>query len=301
MNDAWLRAMRAGDFEAAWRVTDALEATRILGVNPETHLLWDGTPPRDRQVVVRSLHGLGDALQFSRFLPQLADMAKELTVAVPPALVQLFAIQPRFGHVVDGWAEFRFPAGAVQIEIMELAYVFRATAATLPPPLLVAPKEMPQPLATELVAERPRIAIAPASSGWGGKSPIPWSELRPLTARSQFRFFHFQPGVGDQPGMGDQPGIRSLSRWTGGLCELAAALMHIDLVVTVDGMLAHLAASLGRPTWLLLDAGCDWRWQDARTDSPWYPTMRIFRRGREGWNAVLSRVGAEFEVIFPKQ
>jgi hypothetical protein len=82
--------------------------------------------------------------------------------------------------------------------------------------------------------------------------------------------------------VGDQSGIWSLSRWTTELCDLAAALMRIDLVVTVDGMLAHLAASLGRPTWLLLDAGCDWRWQDARDDSSWYPTMRIFGEAARG-------------------
>jgi hypothetical protein len=296
MNDAWLRAMRAGDFEAAWRVTDALEATRAQGVKPETHLLWDGTDPRGRRVVVRSLHGLGDALQFSRFLPLLAGVAEELTVAVPPALLRLFARQPGFGYVVDGWSEFRFPPDTVEIEIMELAYVFRATADALPPPALIAPNFVPQPLATELDGTRsPRVVIAPASSGWGGKSPIPWSEFRALVARTGVRCFHVQPGVGDQPR------TRSLSRWTAELCDLAAALMHIDLVVTVDGMLAHLAASLGRPTWLLLDAGCDWRWQDGRDDSPWYPTMRIFRRGREGWGAVLTRVIAALDAKFLEQ
>jgi ADP-heptose:LPS heptosyltransferase len=291
MNDAWLRAMRGGDFEAAWRVTDALESSRAEGANLETHLLWDGTDPNGRRVAVRSLHGLGDALQFSRFLPALAERAAELTVAVPPALVRLFAMQEQFGRVVNGWREFLFPPGTVEIEIMELAYVFRATEAALPPPVLIAPERPPDALARVLQGERTRVALVPASSGWGGKSPIPWSDFRPVMERTRFRFFHFQPASGDQPG------VRSLSRWTADLSELAAALTAMDLVVTVDGMIAHLAGSLRRPVWLLLDAGCDWRWQEGRADSPWYPTMRIFRRGREGWDAVLSRVGEALDAI----
>lgn len=279
---AWQRAMRAGDLEAAWRATDAIEARRAAEFDPSSHLVWDGRRPDGRRVAVRALHGLGDAIQFSRYLPRLEAIAAELVTAVPPALLRLFRRQPGFGRVVDGWREFCWPDDVVTMEIMELAYVFRSTVETIPPPGLVAPPF------DHLPAREPgkkRVAIFPASSGWGGKAPVPLRAFLPLLDRADVRLCDFLPEGGPR-----LPGSTRLSRWTTDVADLAGALREMDLVIAVDTMAAHLAASLGRPVWLLLEAAADWRWMEGRSDSPWYPRLRVFRRGAdEDWSAVIAR------------
>jgi hypothetical protein len=135
----WLAAMLAGDFEAAWRETDRIELPRRAAaraghsVAHAAHLVWDGSTFAGRRVRVRCNHGLGDTLQFIRFVPGVVAVAREVTVLVQPHLVALLAGDPRFGHVIDGWTDDPPPCD-VEIEVMELAYACRATPATLPRP-----------------------------------------------------------------------------------------------------------------------------------------------------------------------
>lgn len=86
--------------------------------------------------------------------------------------------------------------------------------------------------------------------------------------------------------------IRALSPFTADVVEAAAALLQLDLFITVDSMAAHLAGALGRPVWLLLKRDADWRWMQGRDDSPWYPTMRLFRQQSSGWSDVIENVAA---------
>ena len=138
--DPWQAAMRRGDWEQAWRVTDRLEAPRRLAQaqpgferGPE-HLVWDGSPLAGRSVLVRCTHGLGDTLQFIRFLPQVERLCRELTLLVQPQLLTLLAGAPGLGRVLDGWTDEPAPPHEVEIEIMELAYALRVRPASLTPP-----------------------------------------------------------------------------------------------------------------------------------------------------------------------
>ena len=125
------------------------------------------------------------------------------------------------------------------------------------------------------------------------------AELAPLAAISgRIRFFSLQQGP-ELKELADAPfPIVSLSEHTGELHEAAAALLAMDLVMTVDGMMAHLAGALGRPVWVLLKHEADWRWMDDRADSPWYPTMRLFRQPAPGaWAPVIGQVAAELGML----
>src|SRR3982751_3841169 len=131
-----MRHMRAGRFEEAWRVSDAVLRRRgrveSAGVPRHEQRIWDGTPLAGRRVLVRCYHGLGDTIQFVRYLPQLGRIAREVTVWVQPELISLLAGTPNLGRLLplhDGAPDVDFD---VDIEIMELPRAFRSTAATLP-------------------------------------------------------------------------------------------------------------------------------------------------------------------------
>jgi len=92
--------------------------------------------------------------------------------------------------------------------------------------------------------------------------------------------------------------VTDLSPYLTDFVETAGAVESLDLVVTVDTSVAHLAGALGKPVWVLLPSVPDWRWLLDREDSPWYPTMRLFRQiGNEGWGGVVSRVAAELRAV----
>lgn len=296
----WVAAMRRGDWEAAWRQTDRLELPRReqqrrpgFRRDPERHLCWDGTPLAGRSVLVRCEHGLGDTLQFIRFVPRIAAVAREVHVMIQPLLLDLFAGAPQLGCVHDGWTEWwPPPAHDVEIEIMELAYALRATPRDLPPPYPHLAERVRGRWRRELAAtDGIRVAVVWAASDWDTTRSVPLGALAPLARVPGVRLFSLQQGAAACDPLLDQLGIEPLSPFTESIAAAAAAMLEMDLVVTVDNMVAHLAGSLGRPTWVLLKRDADWRWMDTREDSPWYPTVRLLRQEREGdWDSVVERV-----------
>jgi hypothetical protein len=306
IGDAWMAAMRRGDWEQAWRLTDAAELPRRLAqrepgfVRDRHHLCWDGTPLDGRSVLVRCEHGLGDTLQFIRFVPALQRIAREVHVMVQPLLLELFAGAPELGHMHDGWTQWwPPPAHDVEIEIMELAYALRATPATVPPPYPHLAERVRGRLPVALPDDRAlRVGVVWAASDWDTTRSVTLAQLDPLLRVPGVRCFSLQQGAAAEDPLIEGLPLQPLSRWTQDIAAAAAAMLELDLVVTVDNMVAHLAGSLGRPTWVLLKHDADWRWMDARDDSPWYPTVRLFRQHREGdWNDVVAKAVEGLELL----
>ena len=283
--------MRRGDFEAAWEATDHIEMPRRLRggrVEDAGELLWDGAAFDDRHVLVRCLHGLGDTLQFIRFIPLLRQRARRVTVAIQPALRSLFPRHGEFGEVRDGWTDTPIPH-EVEIEVMELAYALRITTATLPArtPYLnrrwIAERTRIEPLPA---SPRLRVGLVWAASSWDAKRSLPPHAFTAF-AELDVDFFTLQQSA-------DAPPMRQLHTFscaTDDVLDAAAAMLALDLVVTVDAMPAHLAGALGCPVWVLLKCDADWRWMDGRRDSPWYPSMRLFRQPRPGdWDTPLKKL-----------
>lgn len=306
----WMTAMRRGDFAEAWRQTDRIELPRRARqlepgfVREPQHLCWDGTPFQGRRVLVRCEHGLGDTLQFIRFVPRLAAVARQVHVMVQPALLDLFDGAPQLGTVHNGWTEWwPPPPHEVEVEIMELAYALRVTARTLPPPYPHLGDRIVGKLPVELPREGGlRVGLLWAASEWDPSRSIALELLSPLLRVPGVRFFSLQQGAaGDHP-LVAQLGLEPLSRHTADVVAAAAAVLELNLVITVDNMMAHLAGTLGRPTWVLLKHEADWRWLDGRADSPWYPGMRLFRQTRAGdWEEVVERAAAALraELLAP--
>lgn len=278
----WLAAMRRGDFATAWRLSDlVLERRRMAGpcyyLPRHEQWVWDGRPLAGQRVLVRCYHGLGDTLQFARFLPRLARLAREVIVWAQPALIPLLRTLPaRLGFLPlhDGTPEVDYD---VDLESMELAHALRITLETLPidvPYLHVPP-------APRLDAHF-SVGLLARAGGWDARRSVPPEQLGELACLPGVAAFSLQLEEAI-------PGARDAS--TADLCTLATRLRALDLVITADTMLAHLAGALGVPTWTLLPAEADWRWMADRHDSPWYPSMRLFRQPRRGdWESVMRAV-----------
>lgn len=290
-----MEAMRRGDFRAAWRLTDRLERRRRaleradrLVWHPQ-YLLWNGDAFPGRRVLVRCNHGLGDTLQFLRFVPQVRQMASSVALMAQPQLLGLLNGTGAFGIVHDGWHEGAPADHDLEIEIMELAYAFRCTTANLPSAVPYLPVH------TLRVAPLPgfglKVGLLWAASEWDPRRSIPIAMLDTLGRVHNLRFYSLQQGAAAADIRASRLPIVPLSDRTAALEDAAGALLGLDLLITVDSMLAHLAGAMGCPVWVLLRHKADWRWLEGRSDSPWYPSMRLFRQPREGaWEPVMEAV-----------
>jgi hypothetical protein len=291
----WLAAMRRGDWEEAWRQTDRIELPRRWAqahnafTRGPQHLKWDGTAFAGRRVLIRCEHGLGDTLQFIRFVPPVARIAREVHLLVQPQLLALLRGAPGLGEIRNAWTDDPPPAHDVEIEVMELAYALRVRIDQVPPPYPHLAERVAGQCAVTLPNDgRLRVGLLWAASEWDDTRSIPLPALEPLLALPRVRFFSLQQGPAAHDPLLERLPVASLSSQTREIEAAAAAMLQLDRVITVDGMPAHLAGSLGRPTWTLLKHDADWRWMEARSDSPWYPGMRLFRQARPGdWDSVV--------------
>jgi hypothetical protein len=277
----WQTHMLAGDFAAAWAQSDALRHRNA----PDPHRLWQGEDLSGKRVIVRCLHGFGDTVQMLRYAPLLNQRAAHVTWEVPPRLLPL---APFFAGVTEAitWGEqapAQPPAWEVQIEVMELPYLFRTSLADLP--LRTSYLRVPAHPATSSRA-KPRIGLAWSAADWNPSRSVPFASIEPLLRTPGFEFWSLQTQPSPLPSLIHQPSM------TGdGILPLAQAIAALDLVITVDTLAAHLAGALGRPAWLLLQAAADWRWLHLRDDSPWYPSLTLFRQPAPGdWSSVLTQV-----------
>lgn len=292
----WMVSMLEGKFEEAWRESDAI---RRRGA-PDPHRFWNGESLRGRRVMVRCLHGFGDAVQCLRYMPRLQSIASSIVLEVPPRMVSLARSIRGIDEIVS-WGEAapsHLPQWDVQVEVTELPYIFRTRQRDLP--IATSYLRLPQQdlrRATAALRNPATIhaGIAWSSGEWNLSRSIPLQELRPLFADQDVTFWNLQGGevrkqwhdLSPSPNLRDAPELCA----DAGLVPLAAFIAQLDLVITVDTLAAHLGGALGRPTWLLLQHSADWRWMHARNDSPWYPSLRIFRQPEPGdWRSVVTQV-----------
>lgn len=292
---AWMRHMRGGDWEAAWRVSDRV-LREHAGV-PCWHLprhqqwVWDGTPLDGKRVLVRCYHGLGDTVQFIRFLPRVTEIAAEVTVWAQPALIPLLETARGIDRLLplhDGACEAAYD---VDVEVMELSHVFRATPSTLPAdvPYLHAD---PAPLPDD--GGRLRVGLVWRAGDWDERRSIATALLAPLAEVPGVALHVLQRG----PALAERPEGFGMVSGSDDITEVARVMRALDLVVSVDSLPAHLAGALAIPVWTLLHSEADWRWMEGREDTPWYPTMRLVRQPRAGdWESVLVRVAGELEAL----
>jgi hypothetical protein len=299
MPDGWMSAMLDGDFERAWRISDAvldLRRGRSCAHLPY-HLrwLWDGTPLAGRRVLLRCYHGLGDTLQFIRFMPRVANCARSVAVMAQPELLEL--LRSIGDHARFLPLKATPPSCDLEIESMELPHALRLAPEDLPGPVpyLSVPRPMIAAAAGRLPPRRRlRLGVVWAAGGWRPERSVPLAALAPL-ADLPVELVSLQQG---EPGAGCARWFAARPNEGRSIMETAALLHHLDLVVTVDTMMAHLAGALGRPVWVLLHHDADWRWMRHRADTLWYPTMRLFRQARPGdWASLIAQLAAALSLL----
>ncbi len=288
-----------GRFAEGWDAYEWRRPRTGLDARGLTQPLWNGERGDGRTLLLHSEQGLGDTIQFARYVPMAVERGWNVVFEVQPPLKGLFG--PMLGVTLVAGGD-PLPRCDAQCPLMSLPRAFATTLETIPAPtplLGAAPDRVER--------WRARTPDGPLRVGivWAGNPShkndhnrsIPLDRLAPWLRIPGVRFYALQKDVRSTDAavleaLGDvvTPLGPDLRDWS----DTAAALAALDLLVSVDTSAAHLAGTLGRPVWMLLPFAADWRWLRDREDSPWYPSMRLFRQPAIGdWDAVFARMAEE--------
>jgi tetratricopeptide (TPR) repeat protein len=308
-DEAWLDEagllLRRGDYAGGWRAYGKRAGQRMLESLPSC---WSGEESLSgKTILLVAEQGLGDTIQFARYAPQVAALAQRVILEVQPPLRPLFDEVARdWGVEIVARGDAR-PDGDHQCLLLSLPRIFRTTPDTIPEPsgYLRAPVVRRalwrERLAARSARGRLRVGLAPA-----GNPQFKSDALRsiPLAA---FEACFDLPGVDwviPQPEIRDadrevlerHKGIISFDAELEDFADTAALLEQLDLVISVDTSIAHLAGALARPVWILLPHLPDWRWMHDRADTPWYSSARLFRQAvAHDWCGVIENVGDQLQ------
>jgi Flp pilus assembly protein TadD len=288
-------------YEARWLKGKSLG--EALGTRFET---WKGPGRPGERVLVLNDHGLGDTIQFYRYLPLVTAAGVHVAFACPPRLRRLlsskanvrFADSPPQGHAFDA-----------QIAISSLPHAFGTRLDTIP---AAVPYLAAEPTLREMWARRIGAAGFKIGIVWQGNPDpeadrarsMPLAALAPLAEVAGVRLISLQKGAGEEQLSLLPPSIRvetlgaDFDAGPDAFVDTAAAMTCLDLIVTCDTSIAHLAGALAAPVWVALKSDAEWRWLTGRADSPWYPTMRLFRQSRRGvWRDVFEAMALEVAAL----
>ncbi|MGE4044325.1 MAG: tetratricopeptide repeat protein [Acetobacteraceae bacterium] len=296
----------AGDFERGWPEYEYRWTTENLSKRKPQFMqrLWLGQEDiAGLRVLLHTEQGFGDTIQFCRYATLVAARGATVILGVQPSLRPLMMSLEGPADVVDRMEAM--PVFDMHSPLLSLPLAFRTTRATIPArvPYLAAPAGH-QALWQDRLGPRqgPRIGLV-----WSGSAThqndqnrsLALDMLRPILSSGQ-RFHCLQRELrpADVPGFAMSGNIIFHGHELLDFSDTAALIMQMDLVITVDTSVAHLAGALGRPVWVMLAFAPDWRWMRTGDTSPWYPTMRLFRQSRPNdWQPVIARVGAALRTF----
>jgi tetratricopeptide (TPR) repeat protein len=301
-----LACLLGGQFAEGWRDYDARLELPELGRDRHRFPgpLWDGSSPAGKTLLVYPEQGLGDAVQFARYATLVSAAGARCVIRCPEVLAPLFTSIPGIAQVSrDGEP---LPAYDAHLPLLSLPRIFGTTGESIPAAVpYIAVPEAKRAAARETVgpfATKRRIGVCWAGNPAHGNDrhrSIALTTLASLFAVPGIAWFSLQQG-GPASQIAAARGAQNIVPLPVGipLVDTAALIGELDLIITVDTSIAHLAGALARPAWVLLPFAPDWRWQLGREDSPWYPTLRLFRQSRpRDWPSVIARVKAELEAF----
>jgi hypothetical protein len=299
-------------YEARFRVPALAIPARDFGVTR-----WTGTQPlAGKTILVNAEQGLGDTIQFARYLPLLIEQHAAVVFEVMPQLKALMRLLPGGIQIVSRGEHL--PRVDYHCPLLSLPLACDTQLATIPRtiPYLAADPVRIAAWAPSL-HRLPGFRVGIAWQGnvqverliWARGRSIPLVALAPLADLPGVSLVSLQKGPG--AGQLSQVAFRDrvldlgeeLDRGSDAFLDTAAVMAGLDLVISSDTAIAHLAGALGRPVWVALNASPDWRWLLDRTDSPWYPTLRLFRQsgGSSGWDAVVADLVTALAPLVPQR
>jgi hypothetical protein len=260
---------------------------------------WYGEELRGRRILLHAEQGLGDTIQFVRYAPMVAALGAHVTLEVHSELVSLMgSIEGGSEVVARGDA---LPSFDLHCPLMSLPLAFDTTMETIPRgvPYLHADGAAPA-WVHQADGGALRVGLVWAGNPANrvdGRRSIPVGELWQLFSIPGVDFYSFQRG-GIRDPEEERLRFRGVLPDSGDFSVTAAALGEMDLLISVDTAVAHLAGALGVPVWILLPRLGDWRWLEREQASPWYPTARLFRQTEDRqWNSVVARVTGELQAL----
>lgn len=294
----WSRAsllLRLGDYkggfaEAEWR----WKQEHNYPMNcPQP--LWDGSNLEGRTILLYVEQGLGDTIQFIRFAPLVAQRGGKVVVAAQEPLVRLLTTVPGIDQVVA--INQTFPEFDVQTPLLSLPYILGTNLETLPAQV----PYLSPPASVSFKLETPDDTYLKVGIVWAGnpkygddrKRSCSLNDFKTLLNVPGIAFYSLQKGpkAEEISQLSGQVSLQDLSSHLNDFADTAAIVNQMDLIISTDTSVPHLAGALGRPVWVVLCYSPDWRWMVGREDSPWYPTMHLFRQKQPGnWQEVLERV-----------
>ena len=303
-----------GDFERGWTKYDWRWTQPGFIRREFSQRLWDGTHLGGKTILLHAEDGLGDTLHFIRYASLVRERGGNVIVECQSALVRLLQGVPGISRLVAQGAPL--PGFDVQAPLLSLPGIFHTVLETIPAkvPYLHADRNLVEHWRRELqksdvkstgldTGRSLRVGIA-----WQGNPGFLHDRLRSIPL-AHFAKLAKVPGlqlVSLQKGPGKEQLLEQKDEFSvldlgnrvdekyGGFMDTAAIMQNLDLVITSDTVIAHLAGALGVPVWVALALAPDWRWLLNREDSPWYPTMRLFRQRSQGdWDEVFERIAEQ--------
>ncbi len=293
-----------GDFAAGWLEYEWRNQTEAgKGTLPKmTSAAWNGMRiPQGRLLMVGD-QGYGDTIQFARYIPLIADRCQELILGCSAEMGPLLATIPGVKQYCHRWTDV--PGHAAHCRLSSVPGLIHTTPETIPAnvPYLFADPARVAAWRERLDARLPK-GVRRIGLAWTGRPThpndrrrsMPLARLAPLAAAGRASFVSLQKPLpkSDEASFALFPGLSDISGELTDFGETAAVIANLDLVITVDTAMGHLTGAMGKPVWIMLPKASDWRWLLERSDSPWYPTARLFRQATPGaWDPVTAAVAA---------
>jgi tetratricopeptide (TPR) repeat protein len=290
-----------GEYARGWVEYDKRRRHSSAAAENFGYPRWDGSDLNGKTILLHAEQGYGDTLQFSRYIPLVRDRGGHVIVGCPPAVGPVIARIDGVQSVITD--AHLLPPFSVHCPLVTLPLVFQTTLETVPNRM---PYITPDPVRVAEWSKKisgtngnKRIGL-----GWAGNPrhkndrnrSCPPSYLEPLSAVTGAAFFSLQKNPTTPAPM--SLGLVDYTNDLHDFGETAALLSHLDLLITVDTALAHLAGAMGKPVWIMLPFVPDWRWLLDREDSPWYPSIRLFRQPAPAdWPAVIGKIVDELSRL----
>jgi hypothetical protein len=300
-----------GDFPPGWLEYEWRNRTEAgkSALPAMTSAPWNGMRIPNGRLLMVGDQGYGDTIQFARYVPILAERCAELILGCSAEMAPLLANMPGVAQYCHRWTDV--PGHAAHCRLSSVPGLLHTALETIPAsiPYLFADSARVaiwrQRLDARLPADTRRIGL-----GWIGRPTHPndrrrsisLARLAPLGKVAGASFVSLQKPLpqSDAASLSLFPGLADISDELTDFGETAAVIANLDLVIAVDTAVAHLAGALGKPVWILLPKAADWRWLIERTDSPWYPTARLFRQKVPGaWDQAIAEAAACCQALFP--